>query len=240
MSHADLSGALVKIDRAKTHLRDLDKGCEPIIAACRNSITRECDEQRSEYTFRLDKVPDIPPILGGVAGDAIHNLRVSVDYLMGQLVIASGGTPGEKTCFPVLTTPPTPNRYGRSLPNVRPGIPRDMRVLLDAVQPYKRPDPANHDLAILRELDNRDKYRELPIAIIGPERPALGWRGDVELIRFNAGPYNDGSEVCRFSYPLRAASPNSTPRSPLRYASMTQQRERGVRCSARVISSFTC
>src|SRR5881396_2019221 len=90
---ADLSGVLVKIDRAKTHLYDFETHIRPIQAACREAIIRERDEQRSEHIFRLDRVPAVPPLLSAIIGDAIHNLRVSLDHLAWQLVIATGKTP---------------------------------------------------------------------------------------------------------------------------------------------------
>jgi len=197
---ADLKGVYTKIDRAKTHLDDFNDQVRPIEAACKKAIVRECDEQRSEYVFRLDHVPDIPANLSAILGDAIHNLRVSLDHLMWQLVIASKGSPDENTSFPLLTVPPTPNRYGRSLPNVHPGIPRKMRMVLDEVQPYKRSNPAHHELAIIDKLDIRDKHRELLIAVMGSEGGG-GFFGDAEFVNFNFGPYNDGDEVARFTCP---------------------------------------
>jgi len=164
-------------------------------------MTRECDEQRSEYIFRLSKGPVVPPVLSAIIGDAIHNLRVSLDYLMWQLVVAAGETPNDDTSFPILTTPPTPDRYGHTLPNISPRIPKNMRRLLDDVQPYKRPKPENHDLAVLHALDINDKHHELLVAIIGVENSIMAfWAENVEPIGFNIGPYNDNAEVCRFKY----------------------------------------
>ncbi len=91
--NADLSGVLVKIDRAKTHLNDFDRRARRIEDACRRVIVRERDEQRSEYVFRFSRIPTLRPVLGAVIGDAIHNLRVALDHLAWQLVIASGGKP---------------------------------------------------------------------------------------------------------------------------------------------------
>src|SRR5216683_2490012 len=140
---ADLSSVLIRIDRAKAHLNDFDNRARMISTACQ--MTRECDEQRSEYIFRLSKGPVVPPVLSAIIGDAIHNLRVSLDYLMWQLVVAAGETPNDDTSFPILTTPPTPDRYGHTLPNISPRIPTNMRRLLDDVQPYKRPKPENDE-----------------------------------------------------------------------------------------------
>src|SRR6266516_936090 len=142
--NADLSGVLIKIDRAIAHLDDFDREAEPVEAACRDAIVRERDEQRSEYVFRFDRVPAVPAVLSAIVGDAIHNLRVSLDHLAWQLVIATGGTPREGpggTAFPILPERPSPDRGGH-YPQIKPRVPEDLRELLDKVQPYKRPEPA--------------------------------------------------------------------------------------------------
>lgn len=193
---ADLKGVHTKIDRAKTHLDDFDSQARPIIAACGNAVIREYDKKRSEYIFRFGRVPVVPPGLSAIIGDAVHNLRASLDHLAWQLVIASGRKPTGDTGFPIYRTAPG---HGRThLPQIKPGVPVQVRRILDEIQPYKRPKPAHHELAILSELDNSDKHRELLIAIIGLS--SLGYFGDAEPTRFNPGPYDDGAEICRFAY----------------------------------------
>src|SRR5258708_6040909 len=198
---ADLSSVLVRIDRAKTHLADFDNRAWPISAAC--EMTRECDEQRSEYIFRLSKGPTVSPVLSAIIGDAIHNLRVSLDYLAWELVIATGQKPPNKaTFFPVRKTPDKADQGGCTYPDIKPGVSMAVRKILDEIQPYNRPtNPANHDLAILHGLDINDKHHELLVAIVGAKDNIMAWMGDVEPSGpFNVGPYIDGSEVCRFRY----------------------------------------
>lgn len=172
-----------------------------IQADCQKAIVRERDDERTEHIFRLDRVPAVPPSLSAIIGDAIHNLRVSLDHLAWQLVKATGGTPKigkDGTAFPIHEQPLTPDRWGRTRPQINPGIPKKMRELLDEVQPYKRPKPAHHDLAVLHSLDISDKHHQLLVAVVGIR--GLGWRGEVGLTAFNRGPYNDGDELFRFSY----------------------------------------
>jgi hypothetical protein len=92
-SSAFMSGVLVKIDRAKAHLNDFDRRAGRIQAACRESIVRERDEQRSEYVFRFDRVPIVPTVLSAIIGDAIHNLRVSLDIWPGNWSSRTAGRP---------------------------------------------------------------------------------------------------------------------------------------------------
>jgi hypothetical protein len=169
VSRADLSGVLLKINRAKAHLNDFDRQAERIKEACKKAIVRELDEQRSEYVFRFNRVPAVPPVLSAIIGDAIHNLRVSLDHLAWQLVIASGGRPNETTTFPILKVRPTPNRYGRVRVQIRPWVPEEVEHILDEVQPYNRVKPEHHQLAVLHLLDVIDKHRGLLIAVVGVE-----------------------------------------------------------------------
>jgi hypothetical protein len=198
VNHGDLSGVLVKIDRAKAHLNDFDRRAERVEAACRKAIVRERDEQRSEYIFRFHRVPPVAPVLSAILGDAVHNLRVSLDHLAWQLVIADGGKPDDKTTFPILDVPPTPNRYGRTRVQISPGVSKELGKILDEVQPYKRPKPAHHELAVLHRLDISDKHRDLLVTVVGVE--GVSWFGENEPTTFNTGPYQDGTEVCRFPY----------------------------------------
>jgi len=196
-----LDGVLVKIDRAKAHLNDFDRRARRVEDACRKAIVRERDEQRSEHVFRLNRVPTVSAVLSAIIGDAIHNLRVSLDHLAWQLVIATGKTPStgpDPTSFPIHEIPVAADRWGRTRPQINPGVPKDLRKLLDEVQPYKREKPAHHELAILHRLDISDKHRELLVAVIGVQ--GTSWRGEVELTGFNPGPYDDGAEICRFTY----------------------------------------
>jgi len=203
---ADLSGVLVKIDRAKAHLDEFDQRARPVEAACRDAVVRERDEQRSEYVFRLDRVPAVPAVLSAIAGDAIHNLRVSLDHLAWQLVIATGGTPRRGwggTAFPIREQPPKPDPGGDFRPQINPGVPEALREILDEVQPYKRAKPAkpeHHELAVLNQLDVSDKHHALLVVVIAIRSAGFGWWGDSLPTKFNSGPYQDDPEICRFRF----------------------------------------
>ncbi len=194
-----LSSVLVRIERARTHLADFDMQARPVIAACK--LTRAHDEDSSEYVFRISQVPPVPPVLSAIIGDAVHNLRVSLDYLAWQLVTATGTMlPNWATSFP-LRKQPDANSTGAVLPDIKPGVSNPVRALLDEIQPYQRTPPTNHDLETLRALDNNDKHHDMLVTVVAVKDNMMGWWGDhVELTAYNSGPYSDGSEICRFRY----------------------------------------
>jgi hypothetical protein len=137
----------------------------------------------------------VPHDLSAIVGDAIHNLRVSLDHLAWQLVVSTGKTPVAGpggTSFPIYKTARLTH------PQINPGVSMEVRDLLDEVQPYQRMYPANHELAVLHGLDISDKHHKLLVTVVGAL--GAGWWGEAELIEFNRGPYADGDEVCRFTY----------------------------------------
>lgn len=188
-----LSSVQVRIERAKTHLTEFDKQAMLIAEACR--VTRAIDKRSSEHVFRASKVPPIPPGLSAIIGDAIHNLRVSLDYLAWQLVIATGRkAPNGDTHFPILKKPDA-DRAGKILPNIKPDVSSDVRILLDEIQPYQWTYPRNHFLELLRVLDNSDKHHDLLVTVVAVRD--MGWWGDAEPTWFDGAP-SEGAEICRF------------------------------------------
>ena len=199
-----LSGVFLKIDRGRAHLADFDARVRPLEAECRNAIVGERDERNSQYVFRFDHLPAIPPDLTTIIGDAVHNLRVSLDYLAWQLVKVTGGTPTAGpggTSFPIWEARSKPKPGELPYPQIKPCVPESVREMLDQVQPYQREYPANYDLAVLSNLDIKDKHHELLIAIFGVESAASFLRGADLVGGMNTGPYEDGTEVARFTYP---------------------------------------
>lgn len=195
----DLSGVRIKIGRANTHLDDFDEQAQAVVAAYRNAVVRERDEDRSEYVFSIERVPPLDPVLGAILGDAIHNLRAALDHLAWQAVIAGGGNPTGDTNFPVLDVAPTADRYGRTRVQIAPGIPKRLQEVLDTFQPYKRGNPTTHPLHVIHRLDIDDKHHELFVTVVGVV--SVSFHEPFDVVGLNTGPYEDGAEVCRFTGP---------------------------------------
>jgi len=189
----DLTGALLRVQRAKKHLAEFDARTRPVLAAWAGALVTNYDRERAEYVISIGELPAIPPDLSAIIGDAIHNLRISLDYLAWELVIATGQQPNRRTCFPVHQR----RRRGQApscLPDILPGVPAQMRRLLDEVQPYHSSEfPHKHPLALLHDLDIVDKHHQILVPIYA----TLGYRGghEVDLGFFNAGPYENGSNI---------------------------------------------
>jgi hypothetical protein len=104
-----------------------------------------------------------------VAGEAIHQLRSSLDHLAWQLVEANGGTPGTHTGFPIHEVPPKDKRAFTA--KVK-GMSTSAENLVEATQPYHS---RNDGLWKLSKLDNFDKHNLLLVVGYGLCRFGFGY-----------------------------------------------------------------
>jgi hypothetical protein len=131
-----------------------------------------------------------PPRLSLICGDAIQNIRASLDHLVWQLVLLEGNRPGTWTKFPITThvndfntsvrTPKKPKKS--SLQGIT--VDGEAWTLIEEAQPYNggemSKNPAHHELVILARLSNADKHRTLMSQVDFPGPVMLE-----DLISFN-------------------------------------------------------
>ena len=152
----------------------------------------------------------IPGQIRAVAGDAVQNIRASLDYLARALVSASGRTPsdttGRRTQFPIS--------YRQSPVEVHPGVNQEALKIIRALQPGPSGGKTRHPLAMLHELSNADKHRQPLVAAAGTAlstaflirtrnrdppygivSPLARWLRNGEWAVMPAFPFPDGDEV---------------------------------------------
>jgi hypothetical protein len=111
----------------------------------------------------------MPPSIGLVVGDVVHNLRCALDHLVCELRTPANKAQPCKTQFPIYQSPT------KFLKNDR--VERRWLAPLEAaaaqairdLQPFNRRsnDPSKDPLSILSELDNIDKHRTILVAYPG-------------------------------------------------------------------------
>ena len=147
----------IKIERAKEHIDDL----KPVVDAFRFSLTQpdvigsKSDPQTGELTFYIIDLPKAPATLSTISGDALHNLRSSLDHLAHQLVLVAGKKPTLRTSFPIFESA---TKYKAKSPGKVEGMRKDAIDAIDAIKPYKG---GNDTLWLLNKLNNIDKHRLL-------------------------------------------------------------------------------
>lgn len=105
------------------------------------------------YATEHTPVPDDWALL---AGEAIQNLRASLDHV----VYAGTSKPSDQVQFPICTDA---TRFRRAAVKRLDGVPADMQAAIERAQPYQlTPEAPDRDaLSRLQELSNVDKHRAL-------------------------------------------------------------------------------
>ncbi len=158
---ARIDSILAKIERAKKHIRDLDVEVSAFLGPpYPYEISTKHNPKVSKTAHYISSLKPIPQIISLIAGDAIQNLRTSLDYLIVQLVIAHSPRVGEKRLrrigFPMFERAEqmTSKTLKGKIGEVSPVAEKNVLIL----KPYKG---GNDDLWGLHELNNLDKHRLL-------------------------------------------------------------------------------
>jgi hypothetical protein len=155
------ANAQMKLAWAKGHLDLLNLELDRFSHSNPYTLTREDDleHQRHILRFNLLNVPD-PICL--IAGDAVYNMRSSLDQLVWSLARLKG-IPGKRTAFPIVDGPVLTTSKLDSLNNRLVDVPREAICEIEALQPYNRGTAyKTHPLWRLDEICNLDKHRRIP------------------------------------------------------------------------------
>lgn len=114
--------------------------------------------EKTRYDVIVSGVPTAGQEIALLAGDIIHNLRSVLDHLAWEL--ADPMSRSERTDFPILEV--AREHDGTRLPAAIKGV-HDHRIqkIVEAVQPYNRPNPSENFLWLLDQFDIIDKHRLL-------------------------------------------------------------------------------
>lgn len=154
-----------QFDSLRTEIIEFDKA-NPYV------LSIEVDPETGDEVLKCANPPAFPRRWAALIGELAHNLRSSLDYLIGVLVREAGGKPNGNTAFPISKSK---NRYLRRnkrgvtyRDRVLRGLSSEMKKRIDALQPFNRGDLAYADMLLgLADLSNRDKHRE--------PQPAYAW-----------------------------------------------------------------
>jgi hypothetical protein len=187
-----------RLKRAKHHLDDLNAHVKQL------GLPRHCETIRGSklkgggYVLQIADQEPVPPVLGLIAADFVHNLRSLLDNLMWELSPSS--LRGNKSlAFPLCETRLAFRKFSKTILNGK--LPARTVAALKGHQPYKRtPDDVGKDrLRLLHQMWNADKHHA-PIAVMGGWPVAMGGaaRGDrpeEPPFGFTVGPLGKRNEV---------------------------------------------
>ncbi|MFC2069761.1 hypothetical protein ACFLTB_01120 [Chloroflexota bacterium] len=123
-------------------------------------ITDYEDLQNALY-IRQFEIPLIDIRLAIIAGDAISNLRSTLDHIAWQLALTTTERPLDRTCFPILDK--DTSKKMSTFKQVTRDIPTEAVNEIKLLQPYQRGDAYKDDILWkLDKLCNITKHRVIP------------------------------------------------------------------------------
>jgi len=158
-----LEGARAKLARATEHIgllqASIDRGT-PLVALRQKSEV-DTRGQTVRVAAEIETVPALPASWSLLVGDAVQNIRASLDHLVYELIALETGSYWEQSQFPIATT-----ASGYTGWRDKGTIKRlaSHWTVIERYQPYAGSDPptlADSLFEFLQLFSNRDKHRLL-------------------------------------------------------------------------------
>jgi hypothetical protein len=202
--------ARLKIDRASHHLDIYKNQVRPFLDSKPYPVATKFNVNRTECRFNISITKPLPQNDWGLLiGDCVHNARAALDHLVWELAETfSGPIPNDRdTQFPIYDVPDPRqsfcHRAGRRISR----LPVYAKALIEQLQPYNALNPREHLLWMLRDIDDTDKHKLIPVVAAAVQQPGAAWPGGpLQIIDgdFIYGPFINGAEVgfLRFAVPV--------------------------------------
>jgi hypothetical protein len=193
---APFEASKLKLDRAATHMRELESAIAAYLAGKPCAIVAEhfpgmeLSYSTHAWTARIRK--PVPLELSAIIGDVVHNLRASLDLVICDLVRINGRGV-DKVHFPFCATAAELPKAIADRNIHKAGA--DVVQLISSLKPYR----GGHDaLRALHDMDVSDKHQAL-IPLLGaatlPLRGLLGPKVPRELANFSTLIAKDGQII---------------------------------------------
>lgn len=167
-------------------------------------MLRQADSPEDNPVFRFVSNGPIPARFGLIVGDALQNLRSSLDYLVWELVLAANGHPSKDNMFPICSTE---ELFMQQVSRGRlAGMSPDAVAEVKSLQPYHLGQDFNKSILwALDELVNVNKHRRILLTnlMAAPvlEEDIFTEDGRV-WVREGPGPVRVFDRDTQFSFPL--------------------------------------
>lgn len=211
----------IKLARAKEHIASLDEFIQEFFQDEPYAIRREIIEDGLIHILYWSKYIPVPERLGVLAGDAIHNLRSSLDHF--AMTLSQEGSIAQtktltsceasKIKFPICLSKPDFDKkikQGYLLNAPSKGI-----SYIERFQPFTLAYPKQHWLWHLSRLDNIDKHRQFIFTPLVPQLVRSNWPAALNDTKLEANKspaaWGEGTELGRFIF----SSPQSESNSPV-------------------------
>lgn len=154
-SSPDFGDAVRKVERANRHIAEFDAAAERYFSKGPTQVTMTPIMRRGVYGFAVGDRHKFPnKTLALYIGDAVHNLRCALDYLITACAVHNG-KPINRTEFPFVKAGGKKSDLKGHIHRAENADPRAAKIVWKA-RPYPR---GNAILVALYELDRFDKHR---------------------------------------------------------------------------------
>jgi hypothetical protein len=163
-----LSGSRAKLARAERHIKSLDGRIGALFKdnALPFQLVAERDANRSIVRWYLVNRSGVDvPGLALIFGEVLYNLRCAMDYIVTELVQASGHPVARAHQFPIYLDSAKYHKVVDPLPgsNLARGPLLNVGCGLDLFarsQPFNEPTPEASTIWLLQQMSNADKHRQ--------------------------------------------------------------------------------
>lgn len=146
-------GPLLKVERAKHHIIDLETMFSDfLLEGDTHSLIVDSDSGGAAV-YPFVKKP-LPEHVATILGDALHNLRASLDHLFIILTEINGEVPSKRTSFPIGTKTKVEAQFAPAKPKPSQAV---INGIMSEVRPYDIPE-GDGLITALHELDIADKH----------------------------------------------------------------------------------
>jgi hypothetical protein len=196
------SSYLLKLERARDHLKALQLKEREFFKNTPASIDGEYSEDHSTYTFRFHVHRQPPASFSLIIGDFLTNLMAALDHLVYEL----SSVKSERIGFPISNSL---ENFGAEVRGQKlVGLKKSAIETVQEWQPFsKSPQNPESDLLwLLKTLGNWDKHRTLHLTVAHPRTVSYSpWLiGDLMELMVKpspVGPFKDGTETATFQIP---------------------------------------
>ena len=151
-----LDGCRRKVERAKHHIEIITADARSFLASCGYRFRRDHQGDPPSLILTVEEVnlPQVPEQFSIVAGEAIYQLRTTLDHLVFELIRSQNQVPTRKNSWPILT-----KKNMLDFEHKTKGVPPSALKLIESLQPYQMGARyKEHTLWCLRELNDWDKH----------------------------------------------------------------------------------
>jgi hypothetical protein len=155
----------VKMERANEHIRTLRRALRTFLSGDRYVINMRDDDGSPEAEAFVQEHTNkpVPLEVRVYAGEALHQIRSSLDHALCLLVEQNRKFVGRRHAFPIHEE--WEDEDVRRFDNEVRGIHPNAIAFLKVLQPHPQPEPHHHPLSILKTMNDMDKHKSPVLAV---------------------------------------------------------------------------